>query len=127
MTISKTLAASLASQSPEGGNRSKYGAKKTVVDGITFASKKEAARYSQLKLMERAGEIFALQLQPRYPLEVAGKKVATYVADFTYAIPADQGARPERVVEDVKGMKTPMYRLKAKMFAAQYGFPIREV
>ena len=105
----------------------KYGAVRTEVDGIAFASKKEARRYSELRLMERAGEITALSLQPRFPLFVNGSQVCTYVGDFQYLIPADQGARPERVVEDAKGMKTPMYRLKAKMFAAQYGFPIVEV
>lgn len=130
MTISKTLAASLASQPAKAAKGSKYGAKKTVVDGITFASKKEAKRYGELKLLERAGEITDLRLQPRYPLEVAGIKVATYVADFSY-LDTRERHRPDGiaffVVEDVKGMKTPMYRLKAKMFAAQYGFPIREV
>lgn len=103
---------------------SKYGAVRTEVDGVTFASKKEARRYSELKLLERAGTVRDLKLQPRFPLEVAGVKVADYVGDFSYI---EDDEVPEFVVEDVKGMKTDVYRLKAKMFAAQYGFPIREV
>jgi dsDNA-binding SOS-regulon protein len=63
---------------------SKYGAVRTEVDGISFASKKEARRYSELKLLERAGEIADLQLQPRFPLTVNGVRVCTYVADFQY-------------------------------------------
>src|SRR5205085_9305605 len=106
---------------------SKYGNRKVEVDGITFHTAKEAERYVELKLLERAGEIFALNLQPRYPLVVNGVKVCTYVADFVYCIPADQGARPTRVVEDVKGYKTPEYKLKAKLFQALHGFPVVEI
>lgn len=103
---------------------SKYGAIRTEVDGITFASKKEARRYGELRLLERAGEIGALTLQPRYPLKVNGKLICTYVADFEY-YPAD----PEKakVVEDAKGVRTPVFALKAKLFEALHGFPISEV
>lgn len=102
---------------------SKYGAIKTEVDGITFASKKEARRYSQLRLLERVGEITDLKLQPRFPLTLNGIKVCTYVADFQYR---DLGT-DEVVVEDVKGVRTALYKLKAKFFSALHGFPIREV
>jgi hypothetical protein len=100
--------------------RAKYRAKPTTVDGIRFASKKEARRFSELKLLERAGKIADLELQPRYDLHVAGKKVAAYVADFRYV----EGG--ETIIEDVKGMKTPMYRMKKKMVMAEYGIVIRE-
>jgi hypothetical protein len=103
---------------------SKYGAVRTVVDGLTFASKKEARRYSELRLLERAGEIGALTLQPRYPLKVNGKLVCTYVADFEY-YPADP--QKSKVVEDAKGVRTPAYVIKAKLFEALYGFKISEV
>lgn len=103
---------------------SKYGAVRTEVDGITFASKKEARRYSELRLLERAGEIGALTLQPRYPLKVNGKLVCTYVADFEY-YPADSG-KP-RIVEDAKGVRTPVFAIKAKLFEAVHGFKIVEV
>lgn len=69
---------------------SKYHATKTVVDGITFDSKKEAKRYAELKLLERAGAIRDLRRQVRYELisafDVPGKhyRPTSYVADFVY-------------------------------------------
>lgn len=98
----------------------KYGAIKTVVDGITFASKKEAKRYTELKLLERAGEISRLELQPRYDITINGVKVCTYVGDFRYFTKAKQ------VLEDCKGFKTPLYRLKAKLVRALYNVEILE-
>ena len=101
---------------------SKYGNIKTVVDNITFDSKKEAARYQHLKLLQKAGGIDRLKLQPKFPIEVNGKKICTYVADFSYYYsPADL------VVEDVKGMKTPVYNLKKKLVKAIYGIEIQEI
>lgn len=105
------------------GRQNKYNAKPTVVDGIRFASKREAARYVRLRMMEDNGLITGLELQPRYPLNVGKQKVADYVADFRYTVKAT-GAT---VVEDAKGVKTPVYRLKKKMVAAQYGIEIHEV
>lgn len=99
---------------------SKYGAKKTVVDGITFASKAEARRYTQLKMMEQAGAIKALELQPAYELVVNGQLICKYVADFQYH------ENRQLVVEDVKGFKTPEYKLKKKLLLALYGIEIRE-
>lgn len=95
---------------------------KTVVDGITFASKKEAARYSELKLLERAGEITDLQCQPVYRLEVNGQLVCKYIADFKYV----QDGEP--VVEDVKGMKKgaawKTFRIKVKLLKALTGIDV---
>lgn len=97
----------------------KYNARKTVVDGITFDSKKEARRYSELKLMEKAGEIYDLELQPRFLLQdkfrYKGKpfRKVEYVADFRYT--DKTGAI---VVEDVKGYKTETYNLKKEMVPA---------
>jgi hypothetical protein len=102
---------------------SKYGAQRTEVDGITFASKKEARRYGELKLLQRAGTIRDLKLQPRFPLTVNGRLVCTYVGDFEY-LTVPIGAR---IVEDAKGFKTPEYKLKAKLFKALNGFEITEV
>lgn len=107
----------------------KYRAVPTVVDGVRFASKAEAARYAELKLLEKAGEVKELELQPKFPLcahpriHGAGVKVCDYVADFRYR----HGPRGVLVIEDVKGMKTPVYRLKKKWFEAQYGIEITEV
>jgi len=100
--------------------RSKYNAKKCVIDGIKFDSLKEGRRYQQLKLLEKAGEIENLELQPKYDLMVNGKKVGFYKADFRYV---ENG---ELVVEDVKGMKTPIYNLKKKMVKAIYNIDIKE-
>lgn len=101
---------------------SKYNSVRTTVDGITFASKMEANRYQELKLMQAAGEIYGLALQPKFPLVVNGLKVGTYVADFEYFT---DGAR--RVIEDVKGVKTPIYKLKKKLVKALHGVDIQEV
>jgi hypothetical protein len=104
-------------------SRSKYGAKRTEVDGVTFASKAEARRYGELKLMERAGEIENLTLQPRYRLDVNGVKVCAYVGDFFYYRIGQKGP----VVEDVKGVSTPVYRIKKRLMKAIYGIDIVEI
>ena len=112
--------------------RSKYNARKTVVDGIRFDSKAEAKRYQELKMLERAGEVKELQLQYIYPLMVPGVGnggayervcVGKYIADFRYR----KGPRGLLMVEDVKGVKTAIYRLKKKMVEAQYNITITEV
>lgn len=110
-------------------SRSKYRAVRTVVDGVTFHSKREATRYGQLRLLERAGEVRELELQPKFPLYVARAsngelvKVADYIADFRYR---DRSGAV--VIEDVKGYsKEPYYRLKVRMFQGQYDLTIREV
>lgn len=108
--------------------RSKYHAKKTVVDGITFDSRKEADRYIVLKGMEEDGAIGDLRRQVRYELipafDVDGKhyRPVFYVADFVY-VDKDTG---KTVVEDVKGVMTDVYKLKSKLFARRYGMSIKE-
>jgi len=114
--------------------RNKYGNKKTVVDGIVFDSKKEANRYCELKLLEKAGEIRDLKRQVKFVLipaiseyrgcgqrAVCVQKAVTYIADFVYK---ENG---EEIVEDVKGMKTEVYKLKKKLLRWRYGITIREV
>lgn len=100
--------------------RSKYGAKRTVVDGITFDSQAEATRYGVLKIVQASGLITDLRLQVPYQITVNGKKVCRYVADFVYC---ENG---KEVVEDVKGMKTPVYNLKKKLMEAVFGVVIFE-
>lgn len=108
--------------------KSKYHAQKTVLDGIKFDSKKEANRYAELKLMERAGLIKGLQRQVRFELipafDVDGKhyRPTSYVADFVYT----DTKSGKQVVEDCKGFRTDIYRLKAKMFANKFGVSILE-
>lgn len=106
--------------------KSKYGNKRTIVDGISFSSKREAKRYCELKLLEKCGKISNLRCQARYPLVVKGVKICTYVADFVYhdILTSDIGIR---VVEDVKGVKTPAYKLKKKLMLAVYSIEIVEV
>lgn len=106
--------------------RSKYRAKKTCVDGITFDSKREADRYLVLKSMEEDGTIGDLRRQVRYELvpafDVDGRhyRPVYYVADFVYR------KNGREVIEDVKGMRTDVYRLKSKLFARRYGKVIKE-
>lgn len=104
-----------------GKKKHKYSAKPTEVDGITFDSKREAEYYQELKLLERAGEITRIELQPEYilqePFRKNGKhhRAIKYRADFkvTYA---DGTTR----IIDVKGMKTPEFRIKQKLFEFKY-------
>ena len=102
--------------------RSKYSNKKTEVDSFIFDSKKEAARYQQLRILEKAGEIADLRMQVKYHCTVNGKKVCTYIADFEYTTP-DLKVH----TEDVKGYRTKEYRLKKKLVEALFNIAIEEV
>lgn len=117
---------------------SKYRAKKTIVDGIAFDSKRESVRWQELCLLEKAGEITSLRRQVEFLLipeqrepDTIGarggvkkgkvlERKCTYVADFTYY---ENG---ELVVEDVKGIRTDVYKLKRKLFLQMWGIRIRE-
>jgi hypothetical protein len=102
---------------------SKYRNKLTTVDGINFASKKEANRWMELTILERAGAIQSLRRQVRFPLSVNGQLVCTYVADAVYV---ENG---HEVVEDTKSpvtRKLPVYRIKMKLLRAIHGVAIRE-
>jgi len=99
----------------------KYNAKKTVLDGITYASKLEARRAGELAMLERAGAIVGLQRQVPFDLTVNGHLVCRYIADFTYTM-TETG---ERVVEDAKGILTPEFRLKAKLMEAIFGIVVQ--
>ena len=102
---------------------SKFGAVKTTVDGIEFDSKAEAKRYSELRWLEKAGKIKNLERQVRYDLEVNGVKIGFYKADFRYW---DQ-ASSQQIVEDVKGMRTPVFAIKAKLMKALHRVEIVEI
>lgn len=92
--------------------RNKYGAIKTVVDGITFDSKGEAGRYAKLKLSEKAGIISYLELQPTYDITINNHKVCKVKLDFRYQ---QEG---QTIVEDFKGMDTSISKLKRKLVKA---------
>ncbi|MCI8851590.1 MAG: DUF1064 domain-containing protein [Erysipelotrichaceae bacterium] len=103
--------------------KSKYRAIKTETDGIMFDSKHEAARYQELRLLEQVGEIENLRLQVPYELIAKSKygRSIKYVADFVYE------RNGLTVVEDAKGVRTPVYRFKKRMMAEKYGIKIEEV
>ena len=102
---------------------------KTVIDGITFDSKKEAKRYSELKLLEKAGLIGSLQLQIKYELVPSQKggikteQAINYVADFVYYDLSKYSA--PMIIEDVKGKTTPVYIIKRKLMKLN-GFEVTE-
>ena len=127
-------------------SNNKYKAVKTVIDGITFDSKREAKRYTELKLLEKSGMITHLELQPKYDIIINGVKICSYRADFSYytvreenreqytnskgewIVPTKTGDPEGQIVEDVKGFKTPIYKLKKKLVEASYpGTQIKEV
>lgn len=98
----------------------KYKNKKTQIDMYVFDSAKEAQRYRELKLLERAGQISNLELQPRFLLQDSFRKNGRtyrkieYVADFKYI---ENG---KTIVEDVKGIQTDVFKLKHKIFEKMY-------
>lgn len=101
----------------------KYHAKTATAEGIVFASKAEAARYQELRLLEVGGAIAELELQPAYVLQPAFKDAAgqhhraiRYVADFRYR----DCASGRVVVEDVKGVETREFRIKHKLLMFRF-------
>lgn len=119
--------------------KTKYNNKKTTVDGEVFDSKKEASRYGELILLERAGEISDLQRQVKFVLipaqreaDIVGpkggikkgrllEKECAYIADFVYS---ENG---RMVVEDTKGFRTADYIIKRKLMLHIHGIQIREI
>ncbi|MBO7319131.1 MAG: DUF1064 domain-containing protein [Clostridia bacterium] len=101
---------------------SKYGNKAVAVDGIMFASKREAKRYRELILLLKCGKISALELQKKFilqpPYRKNGKSIReiTYVADFVYF----DKERNKVIVEDSKGYRTEVFKLKKKIFEFVY-------
>lgn len=127
---------------PKPESSGKYHARKTSVDGVQFDSDAESRRYSELAILERAGEITDLELQPVFILQptLKIKKVVvapdgrkrtktrtvrpiTYRADFRYT----DAATGEVVVEDVKGVQTEVFRIKAKMMLSVHGIEVKLV
>lgn len=98
----------------------KYGARKTPCGEHIHDSAREAARCGDLRLMEKGGLIADLLNQPIFRIEVNGVHVCDYKADFSYWENGDT------VIEDVKGVRTAVYRLKRKLMKAAHGIAIRE-
>ena len=113
-----------------GGSVTKYQNIRTEIDGIKFASRHEASRYAELKLLEKAGLITNLQLQRVYTLIGAQKdkdgktleRPVKYIADFVYT-----DSDGKTVVEDAKGIRTDVYKIKRKLMLSIYGIRIHEV
>lgn len=103
--------------------RSKYGSSRTEVDGETFDSKREAKRYTELRILQKAGKIGMLARQVEYELNAGGSHSLVYRADFVY-VDAETGAT---IVEDAKGMRTREYKKKKRLMKQIYGIEIREV
>jgi hypothetical protein len=101
--------------------KNKYGAKTSEMDGFIFASRAEARRYAELKLLTQAGEITNLQLQTPYQLNINNVHIAVYIADFVY-----RDANGTLVVEDVKGVRTREYKIKKKLMQALHKITILE-
>lgn len=99
---------------------SKFGNKRTEVNGRKFDSKLEASRWQELEQQQALGVIEDLRGQVPFPLMVNGEMVGSYVADAVYRVKQTQ----QRIVEDSKGRETDLFRWKAKHFRIQYGFDI---
>lgn len=106
----------------------KYRNKKVTIDGIVFDSKREAKRYTELKLLEKAGQIQGLELQKEYVLipsqKINGRvaeRAVKYKADFVYT---ENG---KTIVEDTKGMRTKDYIIKRKLMLYVHGVKIKEI
>lgn len=122
----------------------KYGNRKTTIGGKEFDSKKEAQRYQELQLLQRSGQIQNLQTQVKYVLIPAQREASfevyksgpnkgrrkpgkllehecSYIADFCYI------RNGETVVEDAKGYRTEVYKIKKKLMLERYGIQIKEV
>lgn len=109
----------------------KYFNKKVIVDGIKFDSKKEAKRYTELKILKKAGLIKELELQKVFEIQPKYRnnkgdniRAITYKADFFYY----DIKREQYIVEDTKGYRTDVYKLKKKLFEYQYpNLTIKEI
>lgn len=102
----------------------KYGAKKTMVDGIKFDSKREARRYGELIYLERLGDITELKVHPAFDLVVNEIFIGRYTGDFGY-----RNAHGY-VVEDVKSPATAKradYQLRKRLMSAIFGIDIVEM
>ena len=101
-------------------NRSKYNNKKVETADGKFDSKREFCRFKELQLLLKEGKINNLKRQEQYKLIVNGHLVTSYIADFVYV---EESAS---VVEDCKGYRTPVYKLKKKLMKACLDIDIRE-
>ena len=125
-TSNASVLAHLRKAHKAGVGRNKFHAEKVELDGFTFGSGDEARRYTELLLLQRAGEIRALQVHPVYHFWVRGILVGHYTPDFEY----QTAVGSELIVEDVKGGKatrTEAYGLRKRLLWACLGIRVKEV
>ena len=120
-TEARNSVADSASNMESPARSSKYNATKIIIDGIKFDSKKEGKYYRELKAMKASGKILDFALQFVFQVTINGISICKYRADFKVFYPDNRAE-----IWDVKGFKTPDYRLKKKMVEAQYGIKIIE-
>ena len=104
-------------------SRLKYRNVPTTLGGLRFASKAEARRYGELVLLQKAGVITDIVVQPKFPLKINGQLICTYVADFSYM------ENNNLCVEDVKSRatRTPVYIIKVKLLQILLEITVREI
>jgi hypothetical protein len=120
--MTETISAAEWRASPT-AKKSKYGNKRVLLDGITFDSKAEAKYYSELKIRERAAEIFDVELQRPFDLTIGGFLICTYRCDFSYVSQSDGKFH----VVDVKGVRTREFIIKKKLMKAILDIVVEEV
>ncbi|MEW6212721.1 MAG: DUF1064 domain-containing protein [Acidobacteriota bacterium] len=101
---------------------SKFKNRHVRLDGYTFDSQREADRYGELILLAKAGKISRLLIHERHPITVNGHLVAIYESDFTYL-----NEHGRKVIEDVKGVRTEVYKIKRALMKATLGIEIVEI
>lgn len=110
-------------------SHSKYNARKIIIDGLQFDSRKEANRYAELSLLEKAGKISGLKTQVKFELipKQDGERACNYIADFVYT-DAETG---KKIVEDVKGYRKgqayAVFTIKRKLMLWVHGIKVKEV
>ena len=99
----------------------KYHNTPVVIDGLRFDSKRELARYRELVLLRDAGVISDLVIHPRYTvMDGYNRKDGTHVTAITYVGDFEYIENGQKVVEDVKGVETQVFRIKRKLFERCY-------
>jgi DeoR/GlpR family transcriptional regulator of sugar metabolism len=101
---------------------SKFHSKITIVDGIKFHSAKEARHYINLKMMVKGGLVTVFERQVKFPISIDNIHICNYYADFVVYFTTGI-----REVQDVKGFKTDIYKLKKKLVEASYKIKIVEI
>ena len=121
----------LSMRKPIGKRKNKYNAQGIYLEWYGekkfFHSKAEGERAKQLQILWNEGKITNLRLQPKFDCMVSNVKICQYRADFEYDTVLDNKAIGNRVVEDVKGQVTDVYKIKKKLVEVIYGITIHEI